>query len=387
MACVRRGAERVCPAAELIDGLLGPCVFRRQRVSVCCWGRSRRSGRLPRSDRTANDGRPCPGRARLCVVRVRALSPVPRPPSATWSMRTVALGWGTRRGRLVVMVMRKGTDWAEQRSVRDKDFGFYLLSPAAGSQNRAQVAGGEIACVVPFIRLRFDSYEFGGGTGRAASAVAAGPGVPAILGRFDRVDVRRPDLVGRAAAHRRAGAARRGRVDGVPDRAAVAPQPAVRAARRGVGGPAGQAADGDDPGRPGPGGGAGHHPALLRAARADAGPDVRGDVRRGRAVGAVHRVGRHAVRVDRAAGLLRRRAVADLRQPRVLVHGRAVRRRPAGRGADGAVRGGRGRAVVPRLGGPAGRDQAGRAALVRRRRRGDGRAAVRRRAPPSSGRR
>src|ERR1700735_5718995 len=120
--------------------------------------------------------------------------------------------------------MRKGTDWAEQRSVRDRDFGFYLLSPATGSQNRAQVAGGEIACVVPFIRLRFDSYEFRGGTGRHGSAVAAGPGVPAILGRFDGVDVRRSDLVGRAAAHRGAGAAGRARVDGVPDGAGVGTQ-------------------------------------------------------------------------------------------------------------------------------------------------------------------
>ena len=41
--------------------------------------------------------------------------------------------------------------------------------------------------------------------------------------------------------------------------------------------------------------------------------------------------------------------------------------RPAGRGADRAVRGRRGRAVLPRLGAAAGRDQAGRAALVRRR--------------------
>ena len=57
------------------------------------------------------------------------------------------------------------------------------------------------------------------------------------------------------------------------------------------------------------------------------------------------------------------------------------------RGADGAVRGRRGRAVVSRLGGPAGGDKAGRAALVRRGGRGHGRAAVRRPGPPSSGRR
>src|ERR1700733_8915703 len=115
----------------------------------------------------------------------------------------------------------------------------------SSGRERAQVAGGTIACVVPFIRLRFDSYEFRGGTGRLGSAVAAGPGVPPILGSIDRLDVRRPDLVGRAAAHRSSRAARRGRLDGVPDRAAVAPQPAVRAARRRLGGPAGQAPDGD----------------------------------------------------------------------------------------------------------------------------------------------
>src|SRR3984885_8985874 len=96
---------------------------------------------------------------------------------------------------------------------------------------RGANSGGGRTCVVRFLRLRFDSYEFGGGTGRPGSAIAAGPGLPSVLGRIDRVDVRRPDLVRRAAAHRRPGAPlRRGR-DGVPDRARLAPQPAVRAAR------------------------------------------------------------------------------------------------------------------------------------------------------------
>src|SRR5215475_1147489 len=125
------------------------------------------------------------------------------------------------------------------------------------------------------------AMKYRGGEPWPGSAVAAGPGVPAVLGSVDGIDVRRPGLVGRAPAHGRPGAARGRRRDGVPDRAAVAAEPAVRAARRGLGGPARQAAAHDDPRRPGPRRGAGDHPAVLRAACPDDDADVPGDVRDG----------------------------------------------------------------------------------------------------------
>ena len=175
----------------------------------------------------------------------------------------------------------------------------------------------------------------GAGQPRSGTAVAAGPGVPAILGSVDRVDVRRPGLVGRGAAHRRARAARAGRIE-----------MGVLTALQWL-------------------------PSLLFALHAGAWVDRRGKRRSamiladlgraaafatiplcyalhvltfaqmcvvtfvaGRAVGAVHRVGRDAVRVDRAAGGVRRRPVADLRQPGAVLPRRAVGRRAAGAGAE-----------------------------------------------------
>src|SRR5207248_6690397 len=63
--------------------------------------------------------------------------------------------------------------------------------------------------------------------GVAGSRAAARAAVPAVLERADDLDVRRPDLIGRAAAHRRARAARASGPDGLPDRSRLAAQPAV----------------------------------------------------------------------------------------------------------------------------------------------------------------
>src|SRR6266516_7604600 len=112
-------------------------------------------------------------------------------------------------------------------------------------------------------------------------------------------------------------------------------------------------------------------PGVLRAARADAGAAVRGHVRRGDTEHLVHRVGRDAIRLDRGARTVHGRAVADLRQPGAVVRRRPEPRRGAGPAAVSPVRGGRGRAVVRRLGVLPGPDPPGRAAGQRRRRNGD----------------
>src|SRR5215469_16629219 len=63
-------------------------------------------------------------------------------------------------------------------------------------------------CNVRIKHLRFDRYEYRGREPWPGSAVAARPGVPAVLGSVDGIDVRRPGLVGCAPAHGRPGAAR-----------------------------------------------------------------------------------------------------------------------------------------------------------------------------------
>ena len=105
-----------------------------------------------------------------------------------------------------------------------------------------------------------------------------------------------------------------------------------------LGGPAGQAAPRHDPRRRRPGGGVRDDTAVLRAARADLRADVRGHVRGRLAFRAVHRVRRDPVRLDRGDGRVRRRPVADLRQPGAFLSRRAVGRRAARAGAERAVR-------------------------------------------------
>ncbi len=236
-------------------------------------------------------------------------------------------------------------------------------------------------CIVPVNHLRFDGDESRGGQPRSGTAAAAEPGVPALLGSIDGVDVRRPGFVGCDPAHRRPCLARAGLRDGRAHRAAVAAQPAVRTARRGLGGPAGQAAPRHDPRRHRPRRGVRDDTAVLRAARADLRADVRGHVRGRLSIRAVHRVRRDAVRVDRGERRVCRRPVADLREPGAFLSRRPVRRRAARAGAERAVRHRGGRPVVPRVGLSARPDPAGGAARRQRRRRPHRRAALHRRLP------
>ena len=179
---------------------------------------------------------------------------------------------------------------------------------------------------------------------------AARDRLPAVLGRAEHLPVRRPDLVHRAAAGRGARAARQPGRDGLPQRPHLAAQPAVRPARRGLGGPARPPPGHHDRGGPGPGRAAGQHPGLLGAGRAQPGPGVRGGVRGRDAEHLLHRVRRRAVRGPGAQRPVRGRQLADLPEPGAGRGGRPQRGRPAGAGPVRAVRAGRRRAVVPRLG-------------------------------------
>ena len=89
---------------------------------------------------------------------------------------------------------------------------------------------------------------------------------------------------------------------GVPHRAAVAAEPAVRTARRGLGRPAGQAARRHDPRRHRPRRWRSRRSGVLRAARADLRQMCAVTFVAGLAFRAVHRVRRDAVRVDRGVG-------------------------------------------------------------------------------------
>ena len=224
---------------------------------------------------------------------------------------------------------------------------------AGGRAGGSEVAGGQSRALSSFSGFTLIAMNSGAGLERAGSAVAAGPGFrrrgASTVSMFgDQCSSVALPLTAVLVLH--SGRPRWGYLTTLTWLPAC-----VHAARRGLAGPAGQAQEGVSR-RPGPGAVL----ATIRSAQpwtSELAQTVCGDVHRGRAVGTVHGVGRDAVRVDRAAGLLRRRAVADLRQPRVLFHGRPVGRRAAGGGADGAVRDRGGRAVVRRLSLPAGHDQ------------------------------
>ena len=115
-------------------------------------------------------------------------------------------GRRARRGVGRVTVVRASAQAAGQDASSEESFFHY--------RPQTHISPGEMrlnACIVPVQHLRFDGDESRGGQPRSGTAVAAEPGVPAILGRVDGVDVRRSGLVGRGTAHRRPRAPRQSR--------------------------------------------------------------------------------------------------------------------------------------------------------------------------------
>ena len=186
--------------------------------------------------------------------------------------------------------------------------------------------------------------------GRDPAAPSRQPQLSQLLHRAGGLAARRPDHADRAAADRGARAARVGGADGGADDGRARPEPDLLAARRQLGRsprrpPAGDARDGRlprPPDRDDPGG--------LRARPPDLGAAVRRRVRLRGPVGLLLRRLRRLLPDDRGARGLRRRQLADARQPRLLVPRRHEPRRHPRAALARAVRARDRRGVVPLVG-------------------------------------